>query len=224
LCLQETKISHSAREKVEFDFPGYEEYLNAAERPGYSGTATLIKSDLAKKIKQLPQLLWDNEGRVQIFELPKIYLINCYFPNANGELSRLKFKLDFNNKLLAYVKKLNLIKPVIICGDFNVAHEAMDLTNPKENEGGAGYTFEERQWMTKFLNAGFVDTFRYYHASAREYSWWSYRFMARVRNIGWRIDYFCVSKNIVKYVKEALILNKIMGSDHCPVMIELDLK
>jgi exodeoxyribonuclease III len=244
LCLQETKISHSAREKVEFDFPGYEEYLHAADRPGYSGTATLIKTvgaplagaqrlrqgDIGQGAKGQGQalplrgLLWDNEGRVQTVEFEKFYLLNVYFPNANHELSRLNFKLDFNDKILDYAKKLEKKKPVVICGDYNVAHEEIDLARPKDNIGNPGFTYEERLWMTRFLQAGFVDTFRYFNSSKAQYSWWSYRFGARMRNIGWRIDYFCVSKKLIKHVKNALILDKITGSDHCPVMIELDLK
>jgi exodeoxyribonuclease III len=226
LCLQETKISSSAREKEEFDFPGYEEFLNPAERPGYSGTATLIKPPFVKGGKGdflLSKLSWDDEGRVQTAELEKFYIVNCYFPNANHELSRLKFKINFNDKLLAYLKKLEKKKPVIICGDFNVAHQEIDLARPKDNIGNAGFTPEEREWMTKFLNAGFVDTYRYFYPENKEYTWWSYRFFARAKNLGWRIDYFCVSKSLIKSIKKPFILKNILGSDHCPVGIEVDL-
>ncbi|MFH1428005.1 MAG: exodeoxyribonuclease III [Patescibacteria group bacterium] len=241
LCLQEIKISGSAREKEEFsskggpasgwDFLGYEEFWNSAERPGYSGTAILVrglpagKAGQGRKVKSykvgLNNKIFDAEGRVQTMDLGKFYLVNAYFPNANHELSRLNFKLDFNNTLLKHVKKLGKSKPVIICGDFNVAHEEIDLARPKDNVGNPGFTDEERAWMTKFLKAGYTDTFRYINKNKIEYSWWSYRFNARVRNIGWRIDYFCVSDKMLRYVKNAFILNKIYGSDHCPVGIEL---
>lgn len=231
LCLQETKISENARAKEEFDFPGYEEFLNPAQRPGYSGTAVLIRSVLVapensgatKTLRICQKLPWDDEGRIQALELEKFYLVNCYFPNANHELSRLKFKIDFNDKLLLYLKKLEKKKPVIICGDFNVAHQEIDLKNPKENIGNAGFTLEEREWMTQFLKAGFVDTFRYFYPTKVEYSWWSYRFYARSKNIGWRIDYFCVSKSLINHIKKAFILGKILGSDHCPVGIDLEI-
>ncbi|MFH1823018.1 MAG: exodeoxyribonuclease III [Patescibacteria group bacterium] len=238
LCLQEIKISGSAREKEEFsskggpasgwDFLDYEEFWNSAERPGYSGTAVLVrrlKACLRSQVKSykvgLNNKIFDAEGRVQTMDLGKFYLVNAYFPNANHELSRLNFKLEFNDAILKYLKKLEKLKPVIICGDFNVAHEEIDLARPKDNIGNPGFTNEERAWMTKFLKAGFVDTFRYFNKNKIEYSWWSYRFNARERNIGWRIDYFCVSDKMLKYVKNAFILNSITGSDHCPVGIEL---
>ena len=225
-CLQETKISEIARAKEEFDFKDYEEYLHAAVRPGYSGTATLVKTELMKKneVLQVEKLDWDNEGRIQVFELPKFYLVNCYFPNANHELSRLGFKIKFNDKLLDYFKKLERKKPIVLCGDYNVAHEGIDIARPKDNVGNAGFTPEERTWMTKFLKAGFIDTFRYFYPEKIVYTWWSFRFNARVKNIGWRIDYFCVSKSFIKRVKSVTILDKVMGSDHCPVEIEIDVK
>jgi exodeoxyribonuclease-3 len=226
LCLQETKISESARAKEEFDFPGYEEFLNPAQRPGYSGTAMLVKSEKLK-VKSYETGVgidgFDTEGRAQTVELEKFYLVNCYFPNANHELSRLKFKINFNDKLLIYLKKLEKKKPVIICGDFNVAHQEIDLAHPKENVGNAGFTPEEREWMTKFLKAGFIDTYRYFYPEKIEYTWWSYRFFARAKNLGWRIDYFCVSKSLIKSIKKPFILKNILGSDHCPVGIELNI-
>ena len=164
---------------------------------------------------------FDKEGRTQTLEFDKFYLVNTYFPNANHELSRLKFKIDFNSALLKYLKKLEKLKPVIITGDFNVAHEEIDLARPKDNVGNPGFTDEERQWMTKFLENGFIDTFRHQHPENQEYTWWSYRFNARVKNIGWRIDYFCASAKFIKNIKNAHILNKVMGSDHCPIVIEL---
>jgi exodeoxyribonuclease-3 len=221
LTLQEIKISDEARLKENFDFKDYEEFWNPAERPGYSGTAILLREGL--KAEYLPPLNWDNEGRVQTLEFDKFYFINAYFPNANHELSRLNFKLKFDNVILKYLKKLEKKKPVIICGDFNVAHQEIDLKNPKQNIGNPGFTYEEREWMDKFIKAGFVDIFRKMHKNKIQYTWWSYKFNARQRNIGWRIDYFLVSDKIFKYVKKALILDKVMGSDHCPVGIELDL-
>lgn len=219
LCLQEIKISEAARNKEDINIFGYKIIWNSADRPGYSGTAILFKDDL--EIEELPKLLFDNEGRIQVVDIGKVYLVNVYFPNANHELSRLDFKIDFNDKLLAYFEKLEQKKPVIICGDFNVAHQEIDLARPKENEGSAGFTREERAWMSKFLEQGFVDTFRKFYPEKIQYSWWSYRANARARNVGWRIDYFCVSENFAKKIKNSYILDKILGSDHAPVGIEI---
>jgi len=219
LCLQEIKIGDVARAQTEFDFADYQEFWNSAQRPGYSGTAVLVKNGI--EAKQLPSLKWDNEGRIQVIEAKAFYLVNTYFPNANHELSRLDFKLDFNDKLLKYLKRLEKSKPIILCGDMNVAHEEIDLARPKDNVGSPGFTREERAWMTKFLQAGFVDTFRFLHKDKIQYSWWSYRMRAREKNIGWRIDYFCVSKSFMKKVKSAFIWNEVVGSDHCPVGIEV---
>jgi exodeoxyribonuclease III len=224
LGLQEIKISHEARLKTEFDFRNYEEYWNPAERPGYSGTAVFEsqKSEVRSQ-KYFDEFPNDEEGRVQTLEFDKFFFINAYFPNANHELSRLDFKIDFNRRILEYVKELENKKPVVVCGDFNVAHEEIDLKNPKENMGNAGFTYEERAWMTNFLNSGLVDTFRHFHPDRIQYSWWSYRFRARERNIGWRIDYFLVSKSLLKHVKKAFIMDRVKGSDHCPVGIEIDI-
>jgi exodeoxyribonuclease-3 len=219
LCLQEIKISADARNKEIFDFAGYQEFWHSALRPGYSGTMTLVKDGI--KVLSERTFLADDEGRVQILEFARFFVINVYFPNANHELSRLDFKLRFNDRLLNFLKKLEKEKPLVICGDYNVAHEPIDLFHPKENEGNAGYTAEERNWMTKFLKAGFVDTFRKQNPTRAQYSWWSFRMNARARNIGWRIDYFCVSSYLNKFVKSSFIMDKIQGSDHCPVGIEL---
>ena len=241
LCLQEIKIAEKDIPSREFsaqggpalgwDFSGYTEFYNSAERPGYSGTAILVKENLTPilslvrrggesvVINGFSKKKFDIEGRVQTLELDKYYLVNTYFPNANHKLSRLDYTLEFNKELLKYLKKLEKFKPVILCGDLNVAHEEIDLARPKENVGNPGFTNEEREWMTKFLKKGFVDTFRYKNLEKVEYSWWSYRVGARPRNIGWRIDYFCVSDNIKNQLKRAFILNKILGSDHCPVGI-----
>jgi exodeoxyribonuclease III len=230
LCLQEIKISDSAhrslmakagdaRNKEIFDFAGYQEFWHSAIRPGYSGTMTLVKDGI--KVLGEEKFLADSEGRVQVLEFDKFYLANIYFPNANHELSRLDFKLRFNDRLLKFLKKLEKKKPLIICGDYNVAHEPIDIFHPKENEGNAGYTAKERAWMTKFLEAGFVDTFRAQNPKKVQYSWWSFRFNARARNIGWRIDYFCVSLYLKKFIERSFILDSVVGSDHCPVGIEL---
>lgn len=227
LALQEIKIGDLARAKEVFDFPGYAEYWNSAERPGYSGTAVLVQEGLPAPIKTwsgIGEKEFDGEGRVQTLEFEKFYFVNAYFPNSNHELSRLKFKLKFNKAILKYLKKLEIKKPVIICGDFNVAHQEIDLKNPKPNEGNAGFTPEERKWMDGFIKNKFVDTFRQKHKRKIQYSWWSYKFNARPRNIGWRIDYFFVSAKLFKRVKDAYISNEIIGSDHCPVGINIDIK
>ncbi len=219
LCLQEIKISHSARDKEQFDFAGYQEFWNPADRPGYSGTAILVKDGLV--VEALPKLSWDDEGRILVLDIGKYYLVNIYFPNAQDDLRRLSWKIKWNDKLLAYLKKLATKKPLIVCGDFNVAHQEIDLARPKENIHSAGFTSQERAWMDKFLVSGFKDTFRELHSHKIQYSWWSYRAGARVRNVGWRIDYFCVSDKIFKNIKKAFILDNVMGSDHCPVGIEI---
>jgi exodeoxyribonuclease III len=220
VCLQEIKINDTAREKVEFDFVGYNEFWHSAERPGYSGTAILTKIEPIS----VDRGGWDNEGRVLTLEFDKFYLVNTYFPNSNHELSRLGFKEEFNEAWLEYVKKLEKKKPVVTCGDFNVAHEAIDLANPKENEGNAGFTKEERGWMDKFIKNGLIDTFRLIHGDETgKYSWWSYRMMCRAKNIGWRIDYFLVSEKLKKNIKDAFINDTVLGSDHCPVGIILEI-
>ncbi len=225
--LQEIKISKAIRETLDFNFPGYKTYWNSALRPGYSGTLFLVKDNLAKEINYIEGLgsdEFDREGRVQTLEFPKFYLLNIYFPNANSELSRLDYKIRFNNYLLKFVKKLEKKKAVIISGDFNVAHQEIDLARPKENEGVAGFTKEERVWLDKLEKHNFIDSFRFLQAKKIQYSWWSYRALARVRNVGWRIDYFWLSKNFTQNLKKSYILDKVLGSDHAPVGIELNIK
>ena len=225
LCLQEIKISDAKKLETEFDFAGYKEYFNGAKRPGYSGTAILIRDDLLKKNWPVNHgfgiTKFDDEGRVQTIETDEFYLVNIYFPNSNAELSRLSYRLEFNEALLKYFKKLENKKPLIITGDYNVAHREIDLARPKDNEGSAGFTVEERAWMTKFLKAGYLDSFRELNGQKVQYSWWSYRAGSRERNVGWRIDYFCVSAKLKKHLKKAYILDQIMGSDHAPVGLEL---
>ncbi len=220
LCLQEIKIDAEAIEKEQFDFSKYTVFFNSAKRKGYSGTAILARNGFKTDI--LTSYKWDDEGRVQVLDLDKFYLINIYFPNSNHELSRLDFKIKFNNRLLREFKKLEKIKPLIICGDYNVAHNEIDLARPKENEGNPGFHPRERAWMNKFLKAGYIDTFREKYPDKIQYSWWSYRAGARTRNVGWRIDYFCVSAKIGKDIKKAFVLDKIIGSDHCPVGIVVE--
>ncbi|MCK5416813.1 exodeoxyribonuclease III [Candidatus Parcubacteria bacterium] len=233
LCLQEIKIGDIMRAKEGFDentFLGYKTFWNSAKRPGYSGTATLIKNKIYDSIispqsnqtkNGLDVIDFDIEGRTQIIEFKDFYLVNNYYPNANGELSRLPYKLKFNEILLKKAKKLEKKKPIIITGDYNVAHNEIDLARPKANIGSPGFTYEEREAMTKFLNSGFIDTFRHFHPQERKYSWWSYRAAARTRNVGWRLDYFCVSDDIINNIEKAFILNKALGSDHCPVGIKI---
>lgn len=224
LCLQEVKISESSKNDAKLDFPGYTEYWNCAQRPGYSGTAILVRENLGQAIKVVNgfgQDRFDSEGRIQIAEFTDFYLVNCYFPNANSELSRLDYKLDFNRDLHKHLKVLEKKKPIVICGDFNVAHQEIDLARPKENVGSAGFTKEERAWMADFLADDFIDSYRAINPDKIQYTWWSYRAGARPRNVGWRIDYFCTSQKLLKKIKKAYILDQVAGSDHCPVGLEL---
>ncbi len=223
LGLQEIKIDHASRLKAELDFRGYEEYWNPAKRPGYSGTAILAKDKGLNISEGMGITEFDDEGRVITLELKKFYFVNAYFPNSQPELKRLDYKERFNEAMISYLKNLEKKKPVIICGDFNVAREEIDLARPQENRFTAGFTDEERYWGRKFMEAGFVDTFRELNGDKVQYSWWSYRAGARARNVGWRIDYFLVSAKIAKHVKKAFIMDKALGSDHCPVGIEIDL-
>ncbi len=224
LGVQEIKISSSTRESHEFDFAGYREFWHSAERPGYSGTAVFIRdgfNDVLAVTNGMGEKKFDREGRSQTVEFKKFYLLNVYFPNSNNELSRLGYKLEFNEALLKYIKKLEKKKPVVITGDFNVAHQEIDLARPKENIGQAGFTAEERDWMTKLLKTGYIDTFRFLNGDKIQYSWWSFRAAARSRNVGWRIDYFCASVKLKTLIKKAYIMDQVLGSDHAPVALEL---
>lgn len=221
LGLQEIKIDDNRRAAAEFDFKNYQEYWYPAKRPGYSGTAILTKIKPLKVINGIGVKEFDDEGRVQTMELPKFYFVNAYFPNARPELVRLDFKERFNEAILKYIKKLEKKKPVILCGDYNVAREEIDIARPKANIGSPGFSDEERAWADKFIKAGFVDTFRHLHPTKVQYSWWAQRSFARERNVGWRIDYFMVSAKMTKSIKKSFILDTVMGSDHCPVGIEL---
>ncbi len=224
LCLQEIKISEQAKNDIKFNFTQTTEYWNCALRPGYSGTLILVRSGFKGIIGVRNGLginKFDIEGRVQTLEFRDFYLLNVYFPNANQVLSRLSYKLEFNQALFRYIKKLETTKPVIVSGDFNVAHTEIDLARPKENQGSAGFTLEERAWFTKFLSSGFVDSFRLLNKQKIQYSWWSYRAQARQGNVGWRIDYFCASVKLKMWLKQAYILDQTLGSDHAPIGIEL---
>lgn len=219
LVLQEIKISEKTRLDLAISIPGYQEFWHSAKRPGYSGTLALVREG----IKILDNFVgdFDDEGRLQVLEFDKFYLLNIYFPNAKAELERLDYKQEFNKKFLSLVKKLEKKKPVIATGDFNVAHQEIDLAHPKENEGHTGFTKEERGDFSKFIKHGLIDTFRYLNKDKVQYSWWSFRAAARARNVGWRIDYFLVSDKMKKQLKKAAILDDVMGSDHCPVMLEI---
>ncbi|EKD39215.1 MAG: hypothetical protein ACD_75C00473G0002 [uncultured bacterium] len=220
VAIQETKAQEDQLSDELKNIPGYTSYWHSAERKGYSGVAVYTRLAPAAVRYGMGDPEFDCEGRVLTLEFADCYLINIYFPNSAEELKRLDYKLRFNNRLLAFAKELEQRKPVILCGDFNVAHKEIDLKNPKANEKNAGFTPEERAWMDSFVAAGFVDTFRLFNQDPGQYTWWSYRFNARAKNVGWRIDYFCVSGAACARVKSATILDEVMGSDHCPVALE----
>lgn len=224
-CLQETKLQEEQVDKnIKSIFNGYNEYWNYAEKKGYSGTAVFSKLKPINVTYGIGIEEHDKEGRVITLEFDKFYLVNCYTPNSKRELERLNYRMQWEDAFRNYLLKLNETKPVIMCGDLNVAHNEIDLKNPKTNHRNAGFTDEERDKMTKLLNAGFTDSFRYLYPEKEGcYSWWSYMFHAREKNAGWRIDYFIVSNSINKNIKESTIYSDIMGSDHCPVGIEIEI-
>lgn len=218
-CLQETKMQEG---QLDIDFDGYESYWNYAEKKGYSGTAIFTKHKPLSVQIGLGIDEHDHEGRVVTLELEDFYLVCVYTPNSQDELRRLAYRMTWEEAFQAHLHKLDTHKPVIVCGDMNVAHQEIDLKNPKTNRRNAGFTDEEREKMTQLLSNGFIDTFRYFHPDLTgAYSWWSYRFRAREKNTGWRIDYFLVSERLKPRLAEANILNEIMGSDHCPVELIL---
>lgn len=219
-CVQETKMQ---REQAEFVFDGYEEYWNSAEKKGYSGTAVFTKEKPLNVTYGLGIEEHDKEGRVITAEYEKFYLVTVYTPNSQRELARLDYRMTWEDVFRAYLLELDAKKPVIVCGDLNVAAEEIDLKNPKTNRKNAGFSDEERAKFRELKAAGFVDTFRYLHPEEVKYSWWSYMFKAREKNAGWRIDYFVVSERIKDLVQTAEIHNEIFGSDHCPVSIEINL-
>lgn len=220
LCLQETKMQQG---QADVPLEGYHEYWCSAEKKGYSGTALFTRHQPLSVTRGLGIDAHDHEGRVITAEFDAFYLVTVYTPNAQEELKRLDYRMVWEDDFRAYVKKLDETKPVIICGDLNVAHQEIDLKNPKTNRRNAGFTNEERGKMTELLGAGFVDSFRHFYPDAANvYSWWSYRFRAREKNAGWRIDYFLVSERLVPHLKGARILTEVYGSDHCPVELEMD--
>ena len=219
-CLQETKLQP---DQAKLDTPGYTQYFNSAVKKGYSGTAILTRHAPLSVAYGLGIPEHDQEGRVITLEYEGFYLVTCYTPNAQRELTRLEYRMRWEEDFLAYLKSLDAKKPVVLCGDLNVAHEEIDLKNAKSNRGNAGFTDEERAAMTRLLSEGFTDTFRYlYPDKTGAYSWWSYMFNARANNAGWRIDYFIVSDRLWDRIADARIDAHVYGSDHCPVVLELN--
>lgn len=218
-CLQETKMQEG---QLDLNFEGYTSYWNYAEKKGYSGTAIFTRHQPISVSYGLGIEEHDHEGRVITLEMQDFYLITVYTPNSQDGLRRLDYRMTWEDDFLEYIKRLDEKKPVIVCGDLNVAHEEIDLKNPKSNRKNAGFTDEEREKMTKWLNSGFTDTFRYFYPEQKDiYSWWSYRFKAREKNAGWRIDYFIVSNRLQERFDNAKIHTEIYGSDHCPVELTL---
>ena len=219
-CLQETKMQAG---QLDIAFDGYESYWNYADKKGYSGTAIFTKHKPLSVSYGLGIDEHDHEGRVITLEMEKFYLVTCYTPNAQDGLRRLDYRMQWEDDFQAYVKRLDEKKPVIVCGDLNVAHEEIDLKNPKTNRKNAGFSDEERAKMTQFLGNGFIDSFRTLYPEQVTYSWWSYRFKAREKNAGWRIDYFLLSNRLREQLVDAKIHTEGYGSDHCPVEVELNL-
>lgn len=218
-CIQETKMQEG---QLELETPGYFQYWNYAERKGYSGTAVFTKKEPLSFTCGIGIEEHDKEGRVITLEFEEFYFVTVYTPNSQSELARLPYRMEWEDAFLAYLKKLEEKKPVIFCGDLNVAAEEIDLKNPKTNRKNAGFTDEEREKFRKIKASGFVDTFRYFYPDEEGiYSWWSYRFRAREKNAGWRIDYFCVSQSLKERLEDARIHTDVMGSDHCPVELDL---
>ena len=219
-CLQETKLQEG---QIELDLPGYFQYWNYAEKKGYSGTAVFTKKEPIKVTNGIGDPEHDSEGRVITLEFEDFYFITVYVPNSQRELTRLDYRQKWEEAFLAYILGLEKNKPVVYCGDLNVAHKEIDLKNPSSNHHNAGFTDEERASFTKVLESGYIDTFRYFYPDKKDaYSWWSYMFHAREKNAGWRIDYFVVSEKLKDRLKSASIHSDIMGSDHCPVELEIN--
>ena len=220
-CIQETKLQEG---QIDLEFDAYKSYWNYAEKKGYSGTAIFTKEEPENVFYGINEPFYDNEGRVITLEFKNYFFLTCYTPNSQSELKRLEYRMSWEEKFLSYLKKLEKTKPVILCGDLNVAHKEIDLKNPKTNMGNAGFTNEEREKFGTLLDSGFIDTFRYFHPDEPgRYSWWSYRFNARKNNAGWRIDYFLVSEALKDKLISADILSDIQGSDHCPVELVADI-
>ena len=218
-CLQETKLQPG---QIELELPGYLQFWSSAEKKGYSGTAIFTRHEPTSVTYGVGEEALDHEGRLITLEYPAFYLLTCYTPNAQDGRKRIDFRMRWEDALREYMKQLDAVKPVIYCGDLNVAHEEIDLKNPKTNRGNAGFSDEERGKFSELLAAGFTDTWRFQHPDTAEYSWWSYRFHAREKNVGWRIDYFVVSDRLRDRIRETKIHQEIFGSDHCPVELVLD--
>ena len=219
-CVQETKLQSG---QIELDLKGYHQYWNYAEKKGYSGTAVFTKEEPLSVHYGLGDVENEPEGRIITLEFPKFYLVNVYTPNSQRDLARLPYRLEWEDRIRNYLIDLDKDKPVLLCGDLNVAHQEIDLRNPKSNQGNSGFTKEERAKMSELLNAGFIDTFRYFYPEKEgAYTWWSYINKARERNIGWRIDYFIASNRLSSFLKTADIHSHVMGSDHCPIVLEID--
>ena len=212
--LQETKLQEG---QIDLAFDGYTSFWNYAEKKGYSGTAVFTKREPQNVVYGIGAEEHDHEGRVISLEFPDYWYVTCYTPNSQDELRRLDYRMTWEDAFLAHLKRLEQTKPVIVCGDLNVAHQEIDLKNPKTNRRNPGFTDEERGKFSALLNAGFIDTFRYFYPDKEEYSWWSYRFKAREKNVGWRIDYYLASQALKDRLKDAVIHTEIYGSDHCPV-------
>ena len=220
-CIQETKVQQG---QIQLDAEGYYQYWNYAVKKGYSGTALFSKEKPISVADGIGMNVHDSEGRVITAEYERFYLVNVYTPNSQRELARLDYRMQWEDDVHAYVKNLDSKKPVVICGDFNVAHNEIDLKNPSSNRNNAGFSDEERGKLTSFINSGFTDSFRYLYPDKKDaYTWWSYMFKAREKNIGWRIDYFLVSNRIRESIKDAVIYKDIQGSDHCPVGLRIEL-
>jgi len=220
-CIQETKLQEG---QIDVDLPGYFQYWNYAEKKGYSGTAVFTKYEPLTISYGFSPEESEREGRIITLEYENFYLVNVYTPNSQRDLARLDFRLEWEDKLKNYLLALNENKPVVYCGDLNVAHQEIDLKNAKSNIGNSGFTYEEREKMTNLLASGFIDTFRYLHPDAVDrYTWWSYMNKVRDRNIGWRIDYFIVSESIKEKIIKADIHSHVLGSDHCPIFLEIDM-
>lgn len=221
-CIQESKMQAG---QLELDLSGYHQYWNYAEKKGYSGTAIFTKKEPLAVSYGMNIEEHDKEGRVITLEFESFYMVTVYTPNSQNELARLDYRMKWEDAFKAYLKRLEETKPVIVCGDMNVAHEEIDLKNPKTNHKNAGFTDEERAKFSELLNSGFTDTFRYFYPDQAEiYSWWSYRFSARAKNAGWRIDYFLTSKILDDKLTDAKIHTEILGSDHCPVELDIDME
>ena len=218
--IQESKMQEDQAEEIQFD--GYYRYMNSAIKKGYSGTITFTKEKPINVTYGLGIEEHDQEGRIITLEYDKFYLVNCYTPNSKRELERLDYRMVWEDELRKYLKKLEETKPVVYCGDLNVAHEEIDIKNPSTNHHSAGFTDEERNKMTTLLNSGFIDTYRTLYPEKVEYSWWSYMRQAREKNIGWRIDYFITSESLKKNIKDAKIHTQVLGSDHCPIELDID--